>query len=352
MRTLLQRFFDRRFYMYRDEIRLRNYRKLRGFAAVGLLFSAVNVLAELPLHREAFFPPAFLGVFGYFAVLFVFSRFFLAAGTKRITPIFYLAQLPLMALAILMGSFMDPKRSAITIMVFLCVMPLCILDVPWRVAAYITGNAAAFAVCSWIAKPRAQFRIDLVNLISFWLIAVAVNMFALTERIESVEALTRFRNKAERDTLTGIYNRGGAEKIQLMLHEQIPGAYLIIDVDHFKQINDTYGHEAGDRVLVALSKVIAADFRTTDVTMRLGGDEFSVYAAGLAERAPCEKKLTELLRDVRAIVIPDAEELRFTISIGCVMNLGQYAEHTRIYKEADACLYRAKEAGRDRFELI
>lgn len=343
---------DRRFDAYRDEIRLRNYRKLRTFAQVGLILGAVITLVELLTGSCDQLQLAPIAVFLYFGLLWLIRRFLLPENTRHITLIFYLMEMPTMAVAIAMGTFLDPGSSSITIMVFLCAMPLFLLDKPWRVSLYICATAAVYSVCCFLSKDAALFHSDMVNLISFTLIALGINLFSLRERIESVESLVKYREKAERDVLTGIYNRGvGDEKIKLLLQEKVPGAFIIIDIDNFKQINDTFGHEAGDEALIRLTEVVSRDFRLTDVVMRLGGDEFTVYAVGLTDPVQSRKKLEELRSDIAAVSIPDAGDLVLTVSMGCALNPGTDTDYQELYQQADACLYRAKKSGKSRYEI-
>ncbi|MEA4965366.1 MAG: GGDEF domain-containing protein [Oscillospiraceae bacterium] len=351
MMHIRQWLLDQRFDVFRDQIRLRNYRRIRMFLIIGLLFSAIDAIVNLLLSRFSAFPLAPAAVFFYFFVLTVLYCFLLSERTKHITLIFYLMELPLMALAIWMGTFLDPGCSSITIMVFLCVLPLLILDKPWRVAAYIVATALVYAFCCSVAKAPQQFYADMVNLFLFLSMALAITFFTLMERIDSVESVFQYRSRSERDVLTGIYNRGGDKKISLLLREQVPGAFLIIDVDNFKLINDTYGHYAGDSTLVLLAKTIAKNFRASDIIMRLGGDEFIVYAAGLTDAVLCRKKLEELRTDVQSILVPEATTLRLTVSMGCVRNLGLHTDYAEIYEQADRCLYRAKVAGKNRVEI-
>ena len=119
---------------------------------------------------------------------------------------------------------------------------------------------------------------------------------------------------------------------------------LLIDIDHFKRINDTLGHAAGDSVLMHLSSLLQRHVRAEDIVGRMGGEEFllvlpdtlSAQALSLAER-------------LRALV--RAEALGTTISIGIAMARTDDEQAENVIARADAALYRAKEGGRNRIEL-
>jgi len=344
--------FDKRYDKYKTEINLRNYNQLRTFVVVGMMISLFNMAAEFILYKYAPFPFMPLIVFAYFLALHFVLRPVKVEGKTSVAAIFYLMETPLMASAILMGTFWDPTRESVTIMVFMCALPLFILDKPWRICTYITVSGAVYLACCAAAKAPEVFCIDLIDLITFWLIAIGVNIFTLRERIESVESLATYRIRAERDVLTGIYNRGsGDEKIKRLLEGRIPGAYVIMDIDNFKSINDTYGHEAGDEALIRLTETLARNFRTTDVIMRMGGDEFSVYAVGMTDISRCRKKLADVRDDIAAIGLTNTPAGLMTVSMGCVMVHGGEYEYQSIYKQADACLYRAKASGKNMFEV-
>lgn len=351
--ALLRRLNDDRFRLYRAEINARNLNQIELFSLLGLLLGALNAVASLLLSRAEAdnTSPAALGFFFYFLVLTLLCRTGLLRSERHVTPLFYLLELPPAALAIALGTFMNPGRGSILILVFLCVLPVFILDRPLHILAFITVLAAAYALCCHAVKQPALFRADMANLVTCWLIAVGVNVSLLFERIDSVETLATYRDKAERDALTGIYNRGGGEKIKLMLRRGTPGAFIIIDVDYFKRVNDTFGHETGDEVLVRLTEIITLHFRASDVIMRLGGDEFIIYAAGMTDRELCRRKLSELQEDTRCIELPGTDGRSVTVSMGCVINDGAEVDYQALYKRADACLYRAKFSGKNRFEI-
>jgi diguanylate cyclase (GGDEF)-like protein/PAS domain S-box-containing protein len=155
---------------------------------------------------------------------------------------------------------------------------------------------------------------------------------------------------AAHDPLTGLVNRevalasiGAALRGLRRTDRQI--GLLFLDIDWFKDVNDTYGHEAGDRLLVAVGRRLTAALRDTDVVARLGGDEFLVVLPAVREAAVVERR-AEAVRT--AIARPPERGLpAVTISVGMAMG-GAEVEPSQLVREADQALYRAKAAGRDR----
>jgi diguanylate cyclase (GGDEF)-like protein/PAS domain S-box-containing protein len=173
---------------------------------------------------------------------------------------------------------------------------------------------------------------------------------ALRDIQEEVERREELRYLAGHDGLTGLLNREAALRA---LDRAVARArdterwvgVLYVDVDHFKEVNDTHGHQAGDRLLVEVGHRITAALRDTDVVARLGGDEFLVILTSLREPVNAEKRAQALLA---AVSDDDSGGLpETTVSIGLVTDDG-HGSPAQILQDADAALYRAKNAGRNR----
>ena len=166
--------------------------------------------------------------------------------------------------------------------------------------------------------------------------------------VELIDRERRQREKlkylAEIDQMTGICNRGtGEHRISEMLSEKQIGMFLLLDIDKFKQYNDTYGHKVGDQVIISVAKALTASFRSYDVVMRLGGDEFAVYALGLTTRDKAQAVIERLLRNIQAIRIPEIGDRSVYVSAGAAFYRGD-ADITfqEIYEQADGCAYMSK----------
>jgi polar amino acid transport system substrate-binding protein len=153
---------------------------------------------------------------------------------------------------------------------------------------------------------------------------------------------------AETDKLTGLYNRSKLdkmlrEKYELFLRYNTPCGVAILDIDHFKNINDTYGHQTGDSVLVEISQLMAHSIRTTDVVGRWGGEEFLILApnSNTHETTKLANKLLEQLRKHQCSVVG-------TVAASCgVSSFAQGKDIQNTLRLADNALYLAKEKGRD-----
>lgn len=159
---------------------------------------------------------------------------------------------------------------------------------------------------------------------------------------------------ATTDGLTRLLNRRAfmevAEKaFKLSRRHQHPLCLLMIDADHFKRINDTYGHQSGDDVLVGLAGLCRDFFRSTDLLARIGGEEFIALLPETDVSHAAEVSL-RLLERVRALEITseDDRKIRFTVSAGLTQISGDDNGIEDMMHRADDALYRAKEQGRDR----
>ena len=175
---------------------------------------------------------------------------------------------------------------------------------------------------------------------------------------ERTRAVQRLQQLADHDPLTGALNRRSfTEELDRWIGYSHryggQGAVLVIDVDHFKSINDAFGHAVGDQALERLGALLRERVRGTDVVGRLGGDEFTV----LLPRADVEQSLalaTAVLDKLRSegTVTMTGRSIEVTASIG-VAHFGQGAglDSQQVLRDADMAMYEAKEAGRDRVHV-
>ena len=159
------------------------------------------------------------------------------------------------------------------------------------------------------------------------------------------------RRKAMEDGLTHLYNASAcrkliSQKLRQMKGGQI-GAFLIMDVDHFKEINDNHGHHAGDRILQGFADLLRDALRGDSVVARIGGDEFVVYLDSIKSEENISSICERIRSQAHAIRVGDKE---LTISIGAVA-VREKDSYDVLYRLADKALYEAKNAQRDRFCL-
>jgi diguanylate cyclase (GGDEF)-like protein len=168
----------------------------------------------------------------------------------------------------------------------------------------------------------------------------------------------QLHQQATYDALTGCVQRGVFTPMLEKLAEHArrasePLSLLLMDLDHFKSINDTHGHQAGDQVLVTFAKAVRARLRAADLLGRMGGEEFAVLLAGTD--APGAMRLAdELRRAVEGLTIEagNGTSMRITVSAGVAGGPVAHGESgAELYRRADAALYESKRSGRNRVTL-
>lgn len=178
---------------------------------------------------------------------------------------------------------------------------------------------------------------------------------ALNKR--GMQALNKQLQQMSRvDGLTGLFNRRYweerfNEEHKRMSRNSSDGTVIMLDIDHFKAVNDNYGHPAGDHVIKMLAKIIKKSVRETDVCGRYGGEEFAIL---LPETdAKSAKIVAERIRGVteKYTCVHEGTEINFTVSLGLAEFHQTYKSHMAWLEQADQALYMSKEGGRNRVTI-
>ncbi|AEA33310.1 diguanylate cyclase [Hippea maritima] len=173
--------------------------------------------------------------------------------------------------------------------------------------------------------------------------------------IHRAKLIEQLKEEAELDFLTKLYNRRLMFRF-LQHHAQLSKrngealSFLMIDIDKFKTVNDTYGHQSGDEVLKEMANIIKENIRKSDIACRFGGEEFSVLLINISPQDACS--VAEKIRNAteKTAISINGQDIHITISIG-VSSLTDKDDINSFIKKADDALYKAKEAGRNRIFL-
>ncbi len=162
------------------------------------------------------------------------------------------------------------------------------------------------------------------------------------------DIIKRHTHESQIDTLTGIGNRRAlAASIEADIGRQLFGAAMMIDIDHFKPVNDVYGHSIGDKALVDVAALLARKVEGFGQVVRIGGEEFAVliYASQAGATITLAQAIRTAIRDFR--ILPSQPSLQITVSIGLARRMADEPINALLIR-ADGALYRAKKEGRDR----
>jgi diguanylate cyclase (GGDEF)-like protein len=333
-----------------DTVNEINTRSMQVYLFLGTLIAIIYFILELTLRHKRDIIMSLLPLL-YFAVVFPVCYDRNKKHPEQATKLLYFLEAPLLLLAIYYGTFQFYDEAAFTFYPLILGLPLVILDRPRNLFGYVGGMYVLFLFIAGFTKTRDAFLNDVVHTCVCSCLTFSLDAFVLSSRIELLETSMNFLHDSEHDPLTGIYNRRGTERIRGFLANGVAGMFLEIDVDHFKELNDQYGHETGDLVLEKISGVLMSSFRSSDVIMRNGGDEFVVYAPGLISSSQADLKLNHIWDEAHKLSTENVPAGTITISGGCVLNHSSYSDFEELFRKGDEMLYEAKRNSRDSWAI-
>lgn len=240
-------------------------------------------------------------------------------------------------------------------------------------ASVLAGAAVGGALHGWSFTPDTGWPTTLLSIftISAYVLTVAENGFAralmlhearaklqqneleLKRQLQEISQLqARLREQANRDALTGLHNRRYlddtlAREILRCQREHEPLSVVILDIDHFKHVNDMHGHQAGDEVLKRLASTLSDNVRGSDVASRYGGEEFMLLLPGV-DASTARLRALDLCRIYAdEPVMFQSQAIRVTLSVGIASYPGHGRTSAELIRAADLALYKAKAEGRN-----
>lgn len=184
-----------------------------------------------------------------------------------------------------------------------------------------------------------------------------VSIFALVHDVnQRVEAEARLQQLAAFDSLTGLPNRSSlqfelAQALDRAQRANTGAAALFIDLDHFKNVNDTLGHRVGDQLLLAVARILKSCVRKRDVVSRMGGDEFMIVIEDANVRSAAQHVANKLLSALNQPIPVEGHMLTVAASVGIAVFPDHGADANILLKNSDVAMYHAKERGKGRFEF-
>ncbi len=174
----------------------------------------------------------------------------------------------------------------------------------------------------------------------------------LDQKHELKEELNEIKDKSHRDVLTALWNRAyiaAAVNERLLKGEQ--GALFMIDMDNFKAINDTYGHDAGDNTLKMFADTLRAHTDREDIPARIGGDEFVAWVSGVTDKEVLGRKAADIIQDLCRKIEDCRFETNSSVSMGIAITPGDGEEFNDLYNAADKALYYVKQNGKNSYHF-
>lgn len=268
-------------------------------------------------------------------------------------------------------AFLDAGQArAIFLLIAIVPMLFGILALTTRqfilVGFWFCGLYGLLILGLWLQRPEVlNAELEILQAVGFLLVMAEITAIGgfisglrgkLRQRNRELgEAMEQIRELVNVDSLTGVYNRRRLFEVikeESSRYSRSPGSFSIclLDIDHFKQVNDTYGHQAGDAILQAVAQCVASDLRTIDCFGRYGGEEFLM----VLPQTPLDGarvKAERVRARVASLRFPQiSDDFRITVSIGVAeYHNGEDTDDTLL--RSDRALYQAKDAGRNAVRL-
>lgn len=227
--------------------------------------------------------------------------------------------------------------------------PIAVPQGEWALATFPVADTWHVDKSGYVARWAVGLAITLVMILGLLLI--------LMTQLKLRSALTTISHQARFDPLTELPNRHYFVQqlealIQSALRHNTNFAVLFIDLDHFKEVNDSLGHESGDQLLQQIASRIRASIRPEDLVARLGGDEFVVVLRNLADSDQAEQRARLIVQDIQPTMLLKQSEVSVSASIGIAMFPVDGMRASELLKHADLAMYAAKAAGRQTIHLF
>ena len=311
----------------------------------GISFIGVSQVYEVPI--------VYIGMAVTSLGIHLLTRFVFKPETsgRAILVTFYVLELVGYAYGFYTGIAHGPF-PAVTFIVMLIILPSLPCDCPWRGNLLLMAMGIIFLFCSRRVKAPTFFSNDVGNVISYVLVSFFMHTHQQMSRMEDFTNRLIIKIQRDTDSLTGAMTKATFEQstMSVLRNENSEGCLLVIDIDNFKNINDSFGHSIGDFFIANTGHCILDCCRSSDFVGRFGGDEFVILMKGHLNRDIIEEKVRQMTEKLKTFFLNNTKYQHYSISVGCAIffkgeNRPSYQE---LFDQADHALYVAKKSGKDR----
>ena len=337
------------------EIRNSNIRSLVMCSFI-TTFLSIGFLAASFIFSDKFniYEKIFSWLYTLISCFFCFSSAYLLGKHKKLTLLFvYAYMLFLSASSIITGVFLCKDRNAVFFFIAQTTFPVIFLDTPLRMAGLSLVTVIVFDILAFLFKTPDRYAIDIMNSIIFLITGMLLSIF--TANIKLNEFIFQKAIKTERDTdgLTGLLNKSSMmrEIRKSMTNDPKNGILVMLDVDDFKRINDSYGHVVGDFVISGIARCLNSSFRNSDIIGRFGGDEFVIFMPFTHDVVIAQSRVKKVLSLMAETIELPNENDKVTGSFGIAVCSEFGDTYDDLFRKADYALYRAKSGGKNQFSV-
>ena len=296
----------------------------------------------------------------FYLILFVYSIImtiiFFFINNKSIIAQF-LIYLSIIAL-FLFGCFITqnkPQFPATTFIVMLIVTPMFMIDKPFYMGIVLFVASSVYLVWMRQVKAIEIWEMDLVNIIMFSVVGFFIHIITNSIRIKEFVLTRKINIQKDIDDLTGIMNKGAlTHAINTFLNEEgkDQGIMFLLDIDHFKSINDNFGHDVGDSVIRQMAAYLKEYFGDEEIVGRFGGDEFIFFVRNTDSEEIANKIASEITNNVSKHIKLSVDLMKVEVSIGISIYKGKERNYSEIFKKADIALYDVKSNPNLRYKIF
>ena len=238
-----------------------------------------------------------------------------------------------------------PTNPATTFIVLLLITPMFMIDKPFFMAIELVCASSVFLVWMYQVKPFEIWQYDLINIIIYSVVGIFIHIIANSIRIREFVLTRKINIQKDIDELTEIKNKAAlTREINEFLLDKTKdnGIFMVLDIDHFKSINDTYGHDVGDIVIKQVGKYLKNTFINDEIVGRFGGDEFIIFIKNNDNLDyACDTADSVVNGITNFVELPNKDE-KLGVSIGISIYHGEEKNYSEIFKKADVALYKTK----------
>ena len=234
------------------------------------------------------------------------------------------------------------------------ITPMIMIDKPFFMAIELSAASVIFLVWGHSVKTYDAWIIDFGNVIPFTVIGIFLNVIANSLRIKEFILKREISIQKDTDDMTGLKNKGALtrEINQFLLDKSTDkGLLFVMDIDRFKSINDTYGHDTGDDVIRQFGRFLGKTFTRDEIVGRFGGDEFIALIRNTDDPDTARRIACDIVKGVSESVVPAGSGQPVSLSIGIAICHGDEKNYSELFKKADTALYEAKADPENRYHI-
>ena len=316
------------------------WRILHLFIAIvcGILFTATFFLDPLKINRAFYFSGLV-----YSSVVIIF--FYILKKDSVIAQLIIYLSITLLFLLGCCITSKNPVVPATTFITMLLITPMFMIDRPVFMTIELCSATAIFILWMHKIKEYEIWRIDVINVIIFTVVGIFLNVVANSIRIKEFVLTRQIKLQKDIDEMTGLSNKSAlTRKIDKFLADTSSdkGIMFMLDIDHFKMINDTYGHDIGDDVILQLGHFLGSLFTGEEIVGRFGGDEFIVFIKNTNDEDFACRIANEIISKASDVIVLPEKDKKVSVSIGIALYNGLEKSYSEIFKKADLAMYKSK----------